>query len=83
MRGVPAICDRRLQGKVQKDGNQRMREQAIQFSAVILMAMKHPFPLLLSAVATLLGDTAAQSQIQISEFLANNVTGLRDETNEH
>ncbi len=44
--------------------------------------MKHPQTLYILA-ATLLFGGVAPAQVRISEFLANNVSGLRDEINEH
>lgn len=44
--------------------------------------MKRPY-LLWFITATLLFGGGASSQVRISEFLANNVSGLRDEVNEH
>ena len=44
--------------------------------------MKHPHPLCVLA-STLFFGGAASAQVRISEFLAGNVSGLRDEVNEH
>ncbi|HEX2746542.1 MAG TPA: lamin tail domain-containing protein [Verrucomicrobiales bacterium] len=44
--------------------------------------MKHP-SLLCGALASILTCTAAPAQLVINEFLANNVSGIRDEVNEH
>ena len=45
--------------------------------------MKHPSLLLPTALVSLLTCTVAHAQVAISEFLASNVSGLRDEVNEH
>lgn len=52
------------------------------FSIVYPSSMKHPSPFLTATLAALLSCTAAPAQVVISEFLAGNVAGIRDEVNE-